>query len=85
MRSSWALKLIRINAGVIDGDYRGEIKMLVENYGEKPVKIIPGDSYCQLILSECVFPRMLKVDDIEVKFIQKNYFLSSYFFIFNLI
>ena len=35
--------------GVIDSDYRGEIQVLLQNLGQHPVTIIPGDRIAQMV------------------------------------
>lgn len=47
---------IRLNAGVIDSDYRGEISILLKNEGSEPFEIGKGDRIAQLIIFEHVVP-----------------------------
>jgi dUTP pyrophosphatase len=50
-RSGLAVKnSIEVGAGVIDAGYRGEIKVLLCNYGEDVLYINPGDRIAQLML-----------------------------------
>lgn len=51
-----------IGAGVIDSDYRGEVKVLLFNLSSSSVQIKKGDRVAQLILE-----KILIVDPIEVK------------------
>lgn len=37
--------------GTIDADYRGEIKVIVINYGSEAVTIAPGDRICQAVVT----------------------------------
>lgn len=37
--------------GTIDADYRGEIGVIVINYGSEEVTIAPGDRICQAVIS----------------------------------
>jgi dUTP pyrophosphatase len=37
-------------AGVIDSDYRGEIKVVLVNHGTEPFRIAPGDRIAQLLV-----------------------------------
>ncbi len=38
--------------GTIDSDYRGQIKIIVVNLGEKPITIKRGDRIAQMIISQ---------------------------------
>lgn len=38
--------------GTIDADYRGEIKVILFNFGKKPFKINKGDRIAQLVFSK---------------------------------
>jgi len=35
--------------GVIDSDYRGEIQVLIQNFGNRPIKVNPGDRIAQMV------------------------------------
>lgn len=37
--------------GVIDSDYRGEIKCAITNHSDKPYEILPGERICQMVIS----------------------------------
>lgn len=37
-------------AGVIDSDYRGEVRVVLVNHGEQPVRIAAGERVAQLLL-----------------------------------
>ena len=37
-------------AGVIDSDYRGEVKVVLVNHGPEPLAIAPGDRVAQLLV-----------------------------------
>jgi dUTP pyrophosphatase len=39
-------------AGVIDSDYRGELRVVLVNHGQQPVTIEPGDRIAQLVLQK---------------------------------
>lgn len=57
MRSGLALKhgLILPNApGTIDSDYRGEVRVIVANLGDRPFTIERGERLAQLILAPVV-------------------------------
>src|SRR5580704_3830031 len=48
-RSGLARKRLMCNAGVIDAGYRGEIIVLMENFGDQPYAIRKGDKIAQLL------------------------------------
>src|SRR3978361_2194162 len=53
-RSGLARKGIDIGAGVVDADYRGEIKVLLINNSAEDFTIQPGDRIPQLILEQII-------------------------------
>lgn len=54
----------RIEAGIIDNDYTGEIKILVNNFNDEPLKIKRGDKIAQLIIQKYVTG---KVEEVKTK------------------
>lgn len=48
-KSSMAARRIICTAGVIDSGYRGEIRVVMENLGDQPAEIHPGDKIANLI------------------------------------
>ncbi len=69
-RSGWAYRtgITLLNTpGTIDSDYRGEIKVLLVNLGDKDVWIKDGDRVAQL-----VFGRVLPVEFVVLKEIGKT-------------
>lgn len=52
-------------AGVIDSDYRGEVKIGLINLGSGPVEIRPGDRVCQLIVQQYL-PDAVVVDELPL-------------------
>ena len=53
-RSGLALKhgiTLPNSPGTIDSDYRGEIKIIVANIGDKPVTFQPGDRIAQMVIA----------------------------------
>lgn len=56
-RSGLALKkgLTLLNSpGTIDADYRGEVKVLLINLGEKSIQIEPGERIAQLVINRII-------------------------------
>jgi len=65
-RSGLAVKNnIDIGAGVIDSDYRGEVKVLLFNFGSQPFEFKTGDRIAQLILEKITTPEPEEVDDLD--------------------
>jgi dUTP pyrophosphatase len=68
-RSGLALKnqiTVLNSPGTIDSDYRGEIVVILTNFGDKTFKVEVGDRIAQLVLSRVVrvvFKEVLKFDD----------------------
>lgn len=56
--------VIVLNApGTVDSDYRGEVKVTLQNHGSQPYTIVPGERIAQLVFApvfpECqVLPRL---------------------------
>ncbi len=70
-RSGLALKhgLCIPNApGTIDPDYRGEVKVILANFGEEPVVIEPGQRIAQLVIcpvAGCVLRECEELEDTD--------------------
>jgi dUTP pyrophosphatase len=65
-RSGLAVRFgAHILAGVIDSDYRGEIKVLLQNLGPKALVIEPGDRIAQLIIERCYDAEFVEFDKLE--------------------
>ena len=66
-RSGLALKhgLTLPNApGTIDADYRGELKVIMQNGGSEPVTIRRGERIAQLVFARYVAPLLEEVDEL---------------------
>jgi len=51
-RSGMAVKyMTNVHAGIIDSNYRGEIRVCLINHGERPVEIRKGDRIAQLVVT----------------------------------
>lgn len=64
-RSSVSCKNIMVNAGVIDRDYTGKVKVLLSNLGDTDFIIKTGDRIAQLILEVIQKPDILEVESLE--------------------
>ena len=49
-RSSLAKTGVEVTGGVIDSDYRGEVRVVIANRGQQPFRCAPGDRIAQMIL-----------------------------------
>ena len=67
-RSGRALNegLTMINSpGTIDADYRGEVKVLIVNLGDRTIEIHPGDRIAQLIIAPIVRAQIEEVGELS--------------------
>ena len=51
--------------GTIDAGYRGEIKVIVINLGQKGYKIEKGRKICQLVFNKIEQPQIVEVDELD--------------------
>ncbi|CAB03175.1 dUTP diphosphatase [Caenorhabditis elegans] len=66
-RSGLAAKhFIDVGAGVIDSDYRGEVKVLLFNFGENDFEVKKGDRIAQLVCEQIALCTYSKVESLEV-------------------
>ena len=56
---------LMVNAGVVDSDYRGEIKVIMYNPGTSAYRISPGDKIAQLIFERIYAPADLRVQILD--------------------
>jgi dUTP pyrophosphatase len=55
-------------AGVVDSDYRGEVRVVLVNHGEEPFRIAPGDRVAQLLVQRverAAFTAVTTIDDTD--------------------
>lgn len=65
-RSGLAAKnFIDTGAGVIDADYRGEVKVLLFNHSEVDFGVKKGDRVAQMVIERIYSPEIVEVDDLE--------------------
>lgn len=51
--------------GTIDSDYRGEVKIIIMNFGKEDFKISKGDRIAQLIVSKVYTAKIEEVKDLN--------------------
>ena len=67
-RSGLALKygIGMINSpGTIDSDYRGEIGIIVMNWGQRPFTIRRGDRIAQMVITRVYRAQLIEVNDLD--------------------
>ena len=65
-RSGLATKGISVDAGVIDADYRGEVKVLLVNHNSMNYEVRTGDRIDQLIVERLDDQDWMEVDGLDV-------------------
>jgi dUTP pyrophosphatase len=63
-KSSMAAKRLALTGGVIDAGYRGEIRVLMENLGDRPATIHVGDKIANLIPYPVLTGEVIVVDEL---------------------
>ena len=65
-RSGLAAKnSIDIGAGVIDSDYRGEVKVLLFNFSDTDFKVAEGDRIAQMIIEKYTITALEEVKELD--------------------
>ncbi len=52
--------------GVIDSDYRGEVKVALHNHGKEPQKVLKGERIAQMVIADyypCEYQEVDELDD----------------------
>ena len=57
--------LLHVGAGVIDPDYRGEVKVALFNLGSSEVELSAGSKIAQLILEKVELPDVIEVESLD--------------------
>ena len=61
-----------VGAGVIDKDYRGNVGVVLFNFGEATYEVKKGDKVAQLICEQISYPR-LEETDVRIKLLESIY------------
>ena len=64
-RSSYVLKNLTVERGVIDSDYRGLLYVCIRNHNDEDYLIRQDDKIAQLIFYNCIYPDFKKVEDLS--------------------
>tara|TARA_Y100001970_G_scaffold293482_1_gene440546 strand:+ start:4459 stop:4890 length:432 start_codon:yes stop_codon:yes gene_type:complete len=64
-RSGLSKKGIMVNAGVIDRDYTGPVKIMLHNLSNDTYEVKKDDRIAQLILEKIETPEMILVDNLD--------------------
>lgn len=65
-RSGLAAKhFIDTGAGVIDADYRGQVKVLLFNHADADFKVEEGERVAQLVIERIYTPEVVEVQELE--------------------
>ncbi|BHF79005.1 hypothetical protein SprV_0602212200 [Sparganum proliferum] len=65
-RSGLALKHgIDVGAGVVDQDYRGNIGVILFNFGDEEFQVKKGDRIAQLVCEKIFLPRLVEQDQLD--------------------
>lgn len=51
--------------GTVDSDFRGEVKVILINHGDRPLEINHGDRICQGVLAEVPQAHFVLVDELD--------------------
>jgi deoxyuridine 5'-triphosphate nucleotidohydrolase len=54
-----------VHAGVVDSDYRGEMRVCLINHGSEMVEFKPGDRIAQLIIERCLITPAAWADNLD--------------------
>jgi len=66
-RSGMASKMgIALGGGIIDADYRGEVKVILRNHGEADCLFRAGDRIAQLIIAPIANGDLMEVEDLGI-------------------
>jgi dUTP pyrophosphatase len=56
---------IDVGAGVVDGDYRDEVRLLMFNFSAEPFEVRAGDRIAQIVFERIAEPELAVVDELD--------------------
>lgn len=56
---------VDVGAGVVDSDYRGEVCVLLFNFGEQDFHVNAGNRIAQLILEKIAIPEVVETEELD--------------------
>ena len=62
-RSSYVLKNLTVEGGVIDSDYRGLLYVFIRNHNDMDYLVKRDEKIAQLIFLKCEYPELNKVEE----------------------
>lgn len=63
----WSQHWVGVQAGVIDSDYRGNVKVLLHNHNNRAYKLQQGDWIAQMGIIDIAHPTLLQTDTATTK------------------
>lgn len=67
-RSGMALKqscIVLNSPGIIDSDYRGDVGVILHNFGPEDIEIHEGDRIAQLLIVPYIMPQFVQVESLD--------------------
>ena len=56
---------IAVGGGVVDADYTGEVKVILQNHGTEDYQFKAGDRIAQLIVEKIQLPKAMEIDELD--------------------
>lgn len=56
---------IDTGAGVVDGDYRDELRLVMFNFSAEPFEVREGDRIAQIVFERVAEPELVEVDELD--------------------
>jgi dUTP pyrophosphatase len=56
---------IDVGAGVVDGDFRDEVRVLLFNFSAEPLEVAAGDRIAQIVFERMAAPDLVETDTLD--------------------